>query len=88
MATTAMTWFSRAESDRRGWFMSDSSIRTNLDLERFYEIEIPVPDMALQKAIVELQSAYVSRRRINERLKRQINDICPVLIKGSIIEEG
>ena len=38
-----MMWFSRKESDRLGWFMSDASIRTNLDLPRFYEIEIPVP---------------------------------------------
>lgn len=39
-----MIWFSRAESDRLGWFMSDASIRSNLDLDRFYETEIPVPD--------------------------------------------
>ena len=38
-------WFSRSESDRKGWFMSDASIRANLDLSRFYEIEIPVPKM-------------------------------------------
>ena len=87
LAEYLMTWFSRAESDRRGWFMSDSSIRTNLDLDRFYEIMIPVPDMALQKAIVELQSAYVLRRDINERLKTQIKEICPLLIRGSLMEE-
>ena len=39
-----MMWFSRKESDRLGWFMSDSSIRSNLDLDRFYETKIPVPD--------------------------------------------
>jgi type I restriction enzyme S subunit len=82
-----MMWFSRAESDRRGWFMSDSSIRTNLDLERFYEIKLPVPDMQLQKAVVELYAAYISRRSIVEKLKSQIKDICPILIKGSL-EEG
>ena len=38
-----MMWFSRKEMDRLGWFMSDSSIRTNLDLDRFYEMEIPIP---------------------------------------------
>ena len=82
-----MMWFSRAESDRRGWFMSDSSIRTNLDLERFYEIKLPVPDMKLQEAVVELYAAYISRRSIVEKLKSQIKDICPILIKGSL-EEG
>lgn len=79
-----MMWFSRAESDRRGWFMSDSSIRTNLDLERFYEIKIPLPDMETQKAIVELYSVYVTRRNISEKLRDQIKRICPILIKGSL----
>ena len=82
-----MMWFSRAESDRRGWFMSDSSIRTNLDLDRFYEINIPVPNMDMQKSIVELYSVYIMRRKISEKLKAQIKDIWPILIKGSL-EEG
>ena len=81
-----MIWFSRKESDRRGWFMSDSSIRTNLDLERFFEIEIPVPDENMQKSIVDLYKAYTMRRSINEQLKTQIKDICPVLIRGSLEE--
>lgn len=82
-----MMWFSRKESDRRGAFMSDGSIRSNLDLDRFYETKIPVPEMKKQKALVELYSAYLARREINEKLKAQIKDICPILIKGSL-EEG
>lgn len=82
-----MTWFLRGESDRRGWFMSDASIRTNLDLDRFYETEIPVPSPMMQQAIVSLYNAYSSRRSIGEKLKEQIASICPILIKGSI-EEG
>ncbi|MEM0531046.1 restriction endonuclease subunit S [Zongyangia sp. HA2173] len=82
-----MMWFSRKESDRRGWFMSDSSIRTNLDLERFYEIGIPLPDEKMQKSIVDLYKLYILRRSINEQLKAQIKEICPILIRGSL-EEG
>ena len=81
-----MMWFSRKEMDRLGWFMSDSSIRTNLDLDRFYEMEIPIPELRIQKSIVEIYSAYNERRNINEKLKSQIKDICPLLIKGSIEE--
>jgi len=87
LAEYIMMWFLRSESDRRGWFYSDSSIRTNLDLERFYEIMIPAPDMEMQKSVVKLYSAYVTRRSVNEKLKVQIKDICPILIKGSL-EEG
>ena len=87
LAEYIMIWFSRKETDRRGWFMSDSSVRTNLDLDRFYEIEIPVPDKKTQKAIVDIFSVYIMRRNINDQLKMQIRNICPILIKGSI-EEG
>jgi type I restriction enzyme S subunit len=87
IAEYIMIWFSRKETDRRGWFMSDSSVRTNLDLERFYEIEIPIPDEKSQKAIVDIYTVYTMRKGINEQLKDQIKDICPILIKGSI-EEG
>lgn len=86
LAEYVMMWFLRKEVDRLGWFMSDGSIRTNLDMDCFYEIEIPVPDINVQKSIVEIYNAYNVRRDINEKLKEQIKDICPILIKGSIEE--
>lgn len=77
-------WFSRSESDRMGWFMSDASIRANLDLPRFYEIQIPVPNLEKQKALVNIYNAYILRRSINERLKAHIKDMCPILIRGAL----
>lgn len=81
-----MMWFSRKETDRLGWFMSDSSVRANLDLPRFFEIEIPVPKYEEQVLIVDIYNAYLLRREINEQLKAQIKGICPILIKGSVEE--
>ncbi len=81
-----LMWFTRSESDRRGAFMSDGSIRSNLDLDRFYETEIPVPMMDTQRALVDLYTAYTDRRAINARLKKQIKELCPILIKGAIEE--
>ena len=81
-----MMWFSRKEIDRLGWFYSDASIRTNLDMDRFYEIKIPVPDTKIQQSIVNIYNAYNKRKEINEKLKAQIKEICPILIKGSIEE--
>lgn len=86
LAEYFMMWFTRNESDRLGWFMSDSSIRANLDLERFYETEIPIPDLKVQDSIVKLYKTYIDRRNINEALKKKIDEICPILIKGSIEE--
>lgn len=79
-------WFSRGESDRLGWFMSDSSVRANLDLSRFYEIEIPLPNIETQESLVKIYNSYITRQEIYEKLKTQIKDICPILIKGSLEE--
>ena len=87
VAEYIMLWFTRPETDRYGWFASDASVRANLDLGRFYEIQIPMPDTAKQQAIANIYIAYMLRREINEQLKTQIRDICPILIKGSL-EEG
>lgn len=82
-----MVCFLRKEIDRLGWFLSDGSIRANLDMDRFYEIEIPIPEISIQESIVELFNVYNMRCEINEKLKVKIKDICPILIKGSLEEE-
>lgn len=86
LAEYIMLWFSRSESDRYGWFASDGSIRSNLDLERFFEINIPLPTIEHQRSIVGIYNAYIMRREINEKLKVQLKDLCPILIKGSMEE--
>jgi type I restriction enzyme S subunit len=50
------------------------------------EVKIPIPDIAVQQAVVDIYDAYLARREINERLKAQIKDLCPILIKGSLEE--
>lgn len=82
----ALMWFSRVETDRNAWFMCDNNIRGGMEKRRFFEIEIPIPTMLEQKALVELFEAMSLRRIINERLKAQIKDICPILIRGSLEE--
>ena len=81
-----MMWFLRSEFDRYGCFLSDGSVRASLDLNRFFEIEIPVPSSVVQKSIADIFKVYNTRKGISEQLKAQINDICPILIKGSINE--
>ena len=81
-----MMWFSRKEIDRLGWFLSDASIRTNLDMDRFYEIELPLPPKETQQSIVNVYNICNERESINTELKKQIKNICPILIKGSLEE--
>lgn len=81
-----MMWFSRKQIDRYGWFASDGSIRSNLDLERFFEMKIPLPDISVQKEIVNIHKCYNERQRIADALKEQLKNICPILIRGSLTE--
>lgn len=85
-ARYVMMWFSRAESDRYGWFLSDASIRANLDLNSFLGIEMPIPESDLRDALCDLYSVLRIRSDVNDRLKSQLKDICPILIRGSIEE--
>ena len=50
-------------------------------------VEIPIPDIEIQKAIAGIFDVYNKRKALNERLKKQLKDICPILIKGSLEEE-
>lgn len=79
-----MLWFSRKQIDRYGWFASDASIRSNLDLDRFFDMVIPIPEISVQKEIVNIHKCCIERQRIATQLKEQLNNLCPILIKGSL----
>ena len=81
-----MLWFHRPEFNRLGWFISDSSVRASLELERFCDIEVPVPDIKIQEAIVTIYHTLETRKKINEKLKNSIKPLCPVLMRG-VVEE-
>ena len=81
-----MMWFKRSEFDRYARYMSHGSTHEYFEFEDMCNVQIPIPDVAVQKAIAEVYSVYTMRKRIIERLNSQINSICPVLIKGSVSE--
>ena len=49
-------------------------------------MRVPIPAIEIQQDIVSIYNAYAERKAINEKLKSQIQNICPILIKGSIEE--
>lgn len=80
-------FFNRTEFDRYARFHSWGSARETFTWNDLVEVEIPIPDIEVQKSIASVYSVYIKRKEINERLKKQIKDICPILIRGSL-EEG
>ena len=81
-----MLFFCRDEFDRYARFHSWGSARETFDWDEMCSVEIPVPDIAIQQDIVDIFKAYNTRKGIAEKLKNQIQNICPILIKGSIEE--
>lgn len=80
-------FFNRTEFDRYARFHSWGSARETFTWNDLVEVEIPIPDIEIQKSIANVYSVYIKRKEINEQLKAQIKDICPILIRGSL-EEG
>ena len=80
-------YMSRKEFDRYARFNSWGSAREVFTMDDMNDVEIPIPDISVQREIVNIHKCYIERKRINEQLKALIKDICPILIKGSI-EEG
>ena len=79
-------WLSRTEFDRYARFNSWGSARENFSFAEMCEVHIPIPSKDIQEAIIDIYTVYKERKFINEKLKAQIKDICPILIKGSIEE--
>lgn len=81
-----MLWLNRDETQRYCGFISFGTTRDIFSFDDMKEIAIPLPSIEIQKDIVGIYHAYNVRKKINEKLKTQIKDLCPILIKGSIEE--
>ena len=77
-------WLKREEFDRYARYNSWGSARENFTFEEMQNVEIPIPDISVQREIVNIHKCYIERQRIAEALKEQLKNICPVLIRGSL----
>lgn len=74
-------YFNRDESDRYGWFISDSSVRANLDWPRFLDIEIPLPSVAEQQKVVNAWRAFREIKVQNEAKAAPLMQLCQSYIQ-------
>lgn len=77
-------FFSRPKFDRYVRFNSWGSAREVFTMDDMKEVAIPIPDISVQREIVNIHKCYIERQRIAEKLKEQLNNLCPILIKGSL----
>lgn len=81
-------FFLRSEFNRYSRFHSWGSARETFDWDAMCDVQIPIPDIEIQKSIAEMYTVYNKRKKINEQLKAQIKNICPILIRGSLEDGG
>lgn len=81
-------FFNRPEFDRYARFNSWGSAREVFTMDDMNDVAIPIPDISVQREIVNIHKCYIERQRIAEALKEQLKKICPVLIRGSLMETG
>ena len=81
-------WLIRPEFGRYVYWASEGSAYEFLNYNNLANYMIPIPDIKVQQAIADIYNAYNTRNRINEQLKTQIKEICPILIRGSLINGG
>lgn len=77
-------YLSRKEFDRFARFNSWGSAREVFTMDDMNDVAIPIPDISVQREIVNIHKCYIERQRIAEALKEQLNRLCPILIKGSL----
>ena len=65
-----MMWFRRAEFDRICWLHTDGSVRGGITWDDICRMELPIPDIGVQRKIVEAYKVVEDRIK----LKRKIND--------------
>ena len=76
-------FFNRKEFDRYARFHSWGSARETFTWNDLIDVSIPIPEMAVQRAIVDLYRVYRKRRETVERLSSMIAGICPILLSGA-----
>jgi len=79
-------WFKRKEFDRFARYNSWGSARETLSLDDIREYEIALPELKVQRSIVNIFELYEKRRDINKDLKKVLKEITPLLIKGATQE--
>lgn len=68
--------FMSKEKDRLGWFLSDSSVRSNLDWNVFCDIEIMLPPLAVQEKFIAVYNSLLENKKVYERGLDDLKLVC------------
>ena len=77
-------WFCRAEFDRYARFNSWGSAREAFSYEEMTRVEVPIPPIEIQRAIVEIFRCADESRKIASEASTLSSTICPALMQKVI----
>jgi type I restriction enzyme S subunit len=81
-----MMWFSRSEFDREACFYAVGGVRGSLEWEDFCNMQLPVPDIEKQKAIVKEYNTIVNRIKLNEHLNQKLEETAQAIYKEWFVD--
>lgn len=81
-----MMWFRRPEFDRYARFKSHGSARETFDWEEMCEVELPVPSIEKQRAIVKEYNTIVNRIKLNEQLNQKLEETAQAIYKHWFVD--
>lgn len=74
-------WFCRPEFDRYARFNSWGSAREAFSFEDMKRVRIPIPDIDVQRAIVNVYKCANEAKQIAEEADRLSREVCPALLQ-------
>ncbi len=81
-----MMWLSRSEFDRHALFLAVGGVRGSLEWEDFCDMQLPIPDIEKQKAIVKEYNTIANRIKLNEKLNRKLEKIAQAIYKEWFVD--
>lgn len=79
-------WLKRSECGRFIDFKSVDSVRNRVYYKDLNAVEIPLPPINSQSDFVNIFNCYLFRKKSITKLKEMIDHICPILVKGAVLE--
>lgn len=81
-----MMWFSRPEFDRYARYHSIGSVRETFDWADLCDVELPVPSIEKQRAIVAQYQSISNKIKVNEQICEKLEATAQVLYKHWFVD--
>ena len=81
-----LMWFCRENFLHYAFYYSMGTVKDELDFDELSQMPIPIPPIEIQKEAVALSNINFERIKKADELKKILSEICPILIRGSILE--